>query len=122
MSHIVQIQTQVRDFAALGAACRRLQLPEPLHGTAALYSGTVTGWQVRLPGWRYPLVADLTTGQLHYDNYGGRWGPEPELHRFLQAYAVERTRLELLRQGRQATERVLEDGSIQLTVQLRGAS
>ena len=34
MSHIVQIQTKVHDPAALAAACRRLGVGEPIHGTA----------------------------------------------------------------------------------------
>ena len=34
MSHIVTIRTEVRDPAAVAAACRRLGLPEPVHGTA----------------------------------------------------------------------------------------
>ena len=37
MSHIVSIQTEVRDPAAVAAACRRLGLPEPVHGTARLF-------------------------------------------------------------------------------------
>ena len=33
MSHIVTIKTEVRDAAAVRAACRRLGLAEPTHGT-----------------------------------------------------------------------------------------
>ena len=69
MSHIVTIKTEVRDHAAVSAACRRLELPPPLHGTAQLFSGEATGLIVRLPDWTYPVVVDTTTGQVHYDNY-----------------------------------------------------
>ena len=43
MSHIVTVQTEVRDHAAVAAACRRLALPEPVHGAAQLYSGQAEG-------------------------------------------------------------------------------
>ena len=43
LSHTVQIQTEVRDPAAVHAACRRLGLPEPANGTAQLYGGRVSG-------------------------------------------------------------------------------
>jgi hypothetical protein len=73
MSHIVTVQTKVRDPAALAAACTRLGLAAPTHGTARLYSGEVTGLVVRLPGWTYPAVIDLQSGEVRYDNFEGRW-------------------------------------------------
>ena len=94
MSHIVTIKTEVRDPAAVAAACRRLALPEPVPGTAQLYSGQATGLLVKLPDWLYPVVIDTATGQARYDHYEGCWGDERHLHRFLQAYVVERSRLE----------------------------
>ena len=120
MSHIVQIQTQVNDPEAVRAACRRLQLPEPTHGTAQLFSGQATGVIVQLPGWQYPVVCDMTTGQLKYDNFGGRWGEQAQLDRFLQIYAVEKARIEGRRSGHIVTEQTLSDGSIKLTIQVGG--
>jgi hypothetical protein len=38
MSHVVTIQTRLRDPAAIRAACRRLELPAPVHGTAKLFA------------------------------------------------------------------------------------
>jgi hypothetical protein len=73
VSHIVTIATEVRDPAAVAAACRRLGLAEPAHGTAKLFEGEATGLLVRLPGWLYPCVCDTATGSLRYDNYGGAW-------------------------------------------------
>jgi hypothetical protein len=59
MSHIVEIQAEVRDPAAVAAACRRLALPEPAHGTARLFEGEAAGLLVKLPGWLYPLVCEI---------------------------------------------------------------
>ena len=74
MSHIVTIRTQVRDAAAVAAACQRLGLPPPVQRTVSLFSGSATGLAVELPGWSYPVVCELPTGTLRYDNYEGRWG------------------------------------------------
>ena len=69
MSHIVTIATEVRDPDAVAAACRRLGLPEPVHGTATLFEGQATGLLVKLPGWLYPVVCDTATGSVRFDNY-----------------------------------------------------
>lgn len=122
MSHLVTIQTQVRDPAAIELACERLQLPPPVRGTVQLFSSEATGWQVRLPEWRYPLVCDTDCGQLHFDNFGGRWGAPSQLDRFLQGYAVERAKLAARQQGLTAQEWLLADGSIQVSITTGGAA
>jgi len=122
MSHVVTIETEVRDAAAVQVACHRLGLPQPVEGTTQLFSGDVTGLAVQLPGWHYPVVCQLESGQLKFDNYGGLWGEQAQLDRFLQAYAVERAKIEARRQGHQATETQLADGFIRLTVQVGGAA
>ena len=116
MSHLVSIQTEIRDPVAIRLACERLQLPEPVFGPATLFSSTVTGWTVQLPEWRYPVVADVNSGTLAYDNYNGRWGEQLHLDRYLQRYAVEKTSLEARKQGHSVIEQPLEDGSIKLTI------
>lgn len=122
MSHIVTIQTEVRDPTAVSAACGRLRLPPPRNGTARLFTTEATGLLVELPRWRYPVVCQTETGTLAYDNYRGRWGEPQQLDRFLQAYAVEKTRLEARKQGHDVVEQTLTDGSIKLTVQVGGAT
>ena len=122
MSHIVSIKTEVRDAAAVRAACQRLGLAEPVQGSARLYSGEVTGLVIRLPGWEYPVVADLTSGHVRYDNFSGRWGKQEELDRFLQRYAVEKAKSEARRRGHAVTEQELADGSIRLSIQVQGGA
>lgn len=116
MSHIVTIQTKVQDSAAITAACRRLGLPAPVHGKARLYSGEVSGWIVQLPGWTYPAVIDTASGSIHFDNFGGSWGEEAHLQRYLQMYAIEKCRLEAQKRGYQVTEQTLQNGSIKLQI------
>ena len=84
MSHIVTIKTEVRDAAAVRAACRRMGLAEPAQGTEKLFGSEVTGLAVQLPDWQYSVVCDTATGQLKYDNFQGRWGDQKHLDRFLQ--------------------------------------
>jgi hypothetical protein len=122
MSHIVSIRTQVRDPIALAAACGRLGLAAPTQGTARLFSSQKSGHLVQLPGWRYPVVVDLAAGQTHFDNYEGAWGGQAELDKLLQAYAVEKARLEARKAGHTVTEQPLPDGSIKLTVQVAGGA
>ena len=120
MSHIVTIKTEVRDANAVRAACRRLSLAEPVQGTTKLFSGEVEGLAVQLPDWIYPVVCNPPTGQLHYDNFNGRWGDQSRLNQFLQAYAVEMTKIEARKKGHSVTETPLADGSIKLTIQVHG--
>lgn len=120
MSHIVTIKTEVRDANAVHAACQRLSLPSPLSGRHKLFSGKVDGLAVTLPDWVFPVVCDLSSGLVHFDNFAGRWGEQKHLDRFLQAYAVEKTKIEARRKGYSIAETPLKDGSIKLTLHTCG--
>lgn len=122
MSHIVTITTEVRDAAAVHAACRRLNLREPVEGEVKLFSGKVSGLAVQLPDWQYPVCCDLPSGQVYFDNFSGRWGDQKHLDAFLQAYAVEKAKIESRRRGHSVTEQTLADGSIKLTIQVSGGA
>ena len=122
MSHIVQIKTEVRDALAVQAACQRLGLDAPVLGTITLFATEASGLLVRLTGWIYPVVFDTRSGQVRFDNYGGRWGEQAQLDRFLQAYAVEKTKIEARRKGHTVFEQTLDNGSIKLTVTVGGAA
>lgn len=122
MSHIVEIKTEIRDEQAVRSACSRLQLEPPEHKTTKMFSGTATGLCVYLPKWCYPVVCDLKTGQIKYDNYEGHWGEQKHFDAFLQAYAVEKTKIEARKKGHSVTETKLQDGSIRVTVRVGGAA
>jgi len=122
MSHVVQIQTQVKDAAAVRAGCNRLQLDAPVEGEVRLFSETVCGLAVRLRDWRYPVVFNLATGESRFDNYGGHWGKQERLDEFLQAYSIEKTKIEARRKGYSVIEQPLVDGSVKLTLSVGGAS
>ena len=116
MSHIVQIKTEVKDAAAVAAACRRLGLKEPVHAKYREFAVEREGLGVELPGWQYPVVCNLETGAVDYDNYNGSWGKQEELDKFLQAYAVEKAIYEAQKGGYSVYEEMLSDGSIKLNL------
>lgn len=122
MSHVVTVHTEVRDAVAVRAACSRLQLPEPQEGTFQLFTEEATGLAVNLSDWRYPVVCELSSGTLRYDNYEGRWGDQSRLGLFLQSYAIEKAKLDARRRGHAVAEHQLPNGSIRLTVQVGGAA
>lgn len=122
MSHTVTIRTEVRDTAGVAAACRRLGLPPPVHRKVELFSSHAEGLAIELPDWHYPVVCQSETGRLLFDNFGGAWGDQKELDRFLQAYAVETARLEARKKGYMVTEQSLADGSIKVTIQVSGGA
>jgi hypothetical protein len=122
LSHVVEIKTEIRDEQAVKAACTRLQLPTPENKTVRLFNATAAGLCVQLPGWSYPVVANLATGQLQYDNYNGHWGEQSRLNQFLQAYAVEKAKIEARKKGHSVSETRLQDGSIRVTVRVGGAA
>lgn len=116
MSHIVTLETKVHDPAAVTAACQRLGLPAPVHGTARLYSGEATGLLVQLPGWQFPIVIDALSGTIRFDNFEGRWGEQTQLDKFVQLYSVEKAKLEARKKNLTVTEETLQDGSIRLQI------
>jgi hypothetical protein len=120
-SHLY-IKERIRDTVALTAACLRLGLAPPEQGTAQLFASQAAGQILRLPGWNYPVVIDVAAGQVQFDNYNGAWGNPLELDKLLQAYAVEKTRLEARRAGHSVTEQLLSDGSIKLIVGVGGGA
>jgi hypothetical protein len=116
MSHIVSVHTRITDQLAITAACKRLGLATPTHGTAKLYSGEATGLLLQLPGWQYPVVIDTASGIVKYDNFEGKWGEKAVLNKFLQIYAVEVAKQEARKKNLVVTEQDLEDGSIKLQI------
>jgi hypothetical protein len=118
----VTVKTELRDPTAISAACHRLGLPEPVHGTAQLFSGEATGLLIRLPDWLYPAVVHVETGQIEFDNFGGAWGRQEHLDRLLQRYALEKAAIEARKRGHSVVEQALADGSIKLTITVGGGS
>ena len=122
VSHIVTIQVEVRDFDAIRSACRRLSLKEPVQGKATLFETEVEGILVELPDWVFPVVCVLETGEVKYDHFGGTWGYEKHLDRFVQTYCIEKATIEARKKGYSVVEQNMVDGSVKLTINIGGAA
>jgi hypothetical protein len=119
MSHTVEVKTEIKDVDALKKACEHLDLDVPLFGNHKLYqSKKHEGWSIKLPGWNYPIVCNTETGELHFDNYEGRWGDLERLRDLKQRYTVEKTVMVAERQGRRVSEEQLENGNVKLSIQI----
>ena len=116
LSRLVTLQTKIQYASAVRSACDRLRLRQPFSGTHRFFSGEVTGLAVQLPRWKYPVVCEVTTGQVYYENYGGRWGEKNRLHQFLQACIVEQFHLQARRLGCLAAEHYWPGGLIELRI------
>jgi len=77
----------------------------------------VKGILVRFPSWSFPIVVDLPTGKIQYDNYGGQWGNQKELDKFLMFYGAEKAKLEAEKQGHVCKETVLDNGHLKIQIQ-----
>ena len=85
-------------------------------GQPRLAEATITEALVSLPGWNYPAVIDTESGEVRFDHYEGKWGDPKEMDRLLQAYAVEKTKLEARKKGHAVSEHLLQDGSIRVQI------
>jgi hypothetical protein len=120
ISHVVTIQTQIKDIEAVRSACKRLALAPPEIGTAKLYSAQSTGIIVKLKGWVYPIVIDPQAGSIAFDNYEGDWGHPKRLEEFRQAYAIAKATIEARKKGHTVVESRLANGSVKLTITTSG--
>ena len=120
MSHIVSLRAEVRDRQAVERACARLNLAAPIDGEAKVFTTWKKGLLVRLEGWEFPIVCDLGSGAVEYDNFDGHWGNPDRLSTCLQLYAVEKATLEARKRGHSVVEQPLADGSIKLTIGVAG--
>jgi len=99
MSHTTTLETKIKDKGVLKRAVeimkKELGLEVYIEETNSvnLFQGKISvknGIAVRLPNWKYPVLIDLDTGKIYYDNYGGRWGDEKYLNLLKQIYASQK--------------------------------
>ena len=122
MSHFTTIQTQIRDIAALRAACRELGFTVQENAVARGYGENrhKGEYVIRLKGpydialnrqqdGTFGLTTDWWDGHVEKEvgtNYG----------RLLQLYGVHKARIEAQRKGYTVRRQSLADGSIKLVI------
>lgn len=80
------IFTSVHNPVALAATCQRLNLPVPEEGCVHLDDQEASGWIVRLPGVRFPIVCDTLTGLIAYHPSDNAFGRYARIMRFIMRY------------------------------------
>ena len=65
---------------------------------------------------------DVAKGEARFDNFHGHWGEQQHLDRFMQAYAIEKAKLEARKRGHMVSEQVLAEGFIKVRVQVAGGA
>jgi hypothetical protein len=122
MSHLTDIDIEIRDIEALKDACTELDLPVEKAGMARGYGEALhrAEYVIRLKGpydiavnrqadGRWTLSADLWNG--HVEREVG-----PKFGRLRQFYGVHRTLREAQRIGLKARRSVLQDGTVRLAL------
>jgi len=141
MSHTATINIDVKDPQVVIKTAQRLGY-ETTEGECRMYDGTtVSGTQVKLPGWRYPVVIDTDAeweetlsdgtvvtrkGRVFSDNYNGSWGDQKYMDEFTQIYGVEKASHEASLAGYTCSEAIVlhpETGAeeIELTINMPGS-
>ena len=92
MSHRVDMALALKDRAALRRACKALMIDftEGKH-VVDLFAGQKAEADASflLPGWRYRVAVNLKAGTAAFDNYGGHWGKQEDLDKFVQEYTLQ---------------------------------
>ena len=115
MSHIITLETKLKDPDALKRACDALGVTIEENTTIRLFQASRSGSAISLPGWRYPIVVD-SEGTVHYDNYGGRWGDIKHLGELVQEYTAQVVEAQAFNDGLYSWRESREDGTLVITV------
>ena len=122
MSHFVTVETQLRDIAALKAACRELGLDVQQNAAARGYGHNRQhgDFVIKLKG-PYDIAVnrqpDGTFG-LTADQWQGQVAKEvgQNFAKLMRLYSAHKVMLEARRKGHTVRRQDLKDGSIKLTV------
>lgn len=121
MSKRSTVKMQIENEATLVAACDALHIPyQTGKQKVNLFSQEVSGdFSLRLNNWRYPVVVNFATGEVHFDNYEGHWGNPDDLlvlKREYKAQTVEQSDAiqERLREGYQIERLLDESGDLKI--------
>lgn len=118
MSETFNVDLELRDKAALAAACSRLGL-SVASGVHNLYRDKgLQGLGVSLQGWRFPAIVKAD-GTVAYDNYHGRWGDIKELNKLKAYYGLEKAKIEARKKGLSVYESV-QDNKLVLKIRVGG--
>jgi len=126
MSHITNIELEIKDLAALKAACNRMGFTfKENQNTCNYYRGQKADClhAIEVPGAAYEVgvVKNKNGGySLIWDPFihgGLESALGPAAGKLKQAYGIEKAKLEARKKGFSVYERIKEDGAIILSVE-----
>ena len=116
MSHLVNINIELKNTQTAIAACRRLGWKYEENQRIMYHDkSSATGLVIYIPEWRYPITI-TENGTVKGDNYNGSWGDPALLNKLRQAYGIEAARALMRRHTAPVVETQNQDGSVTLTV------
>jgi hypothetical protein len=121
MSHFTTIETQIRDIAALRAACAELGVELTENAVARGYGSNAHKGEyvIRLKG-PYDIAVNQANGAfgLTTDWWDGHVEKEVGANygRLLQLYGVHKARIEAQKKGYTTRRQTMADGAITLTI------
>lgn len=122
MSHWTTVKTQIKDMAALDAACAELGLKLVHKGTArGYYKSETAPWVIKVPQAKYDIKVNLDAqgnASLTTDWYGGSVASAvgEGFSKINQLYAVHKVSMEAVSAGNIVTRMEGVDGSINLEI------
>ena len=119
MSHITTIKNiLIKDLNVLQKATSRLtntklEVHAPIPIKLYQKEPILTIAQVKFESWVYPVLV-APGGEIHYDNYNGKWGDISYLNKLKQMYGLEKSKQLAKTQGYLCREKLKQDGAIVL--------
>jgi hypothetical protein len=119
MSHITTIkEILIKDLNVLQRAVRRLadtrvEVHDPKPIKLYQQEPVLSVAQVKFASWTYPVLV-APSGEIHYDNYNGKWGEISHLNKLKQMYGLEKSKQLAKAQGYLCREKQKQDGAIVL--------
>ena len=119
MSHITTIKDiLIKDLNILQKATARLtdtrlEIHEPRPIKLYQKEPVLSVAQVKFESWLYPVLV-APSGEIHYDNFNGKWGEIKHLNKLKQMYGLEKSKQLAKAQGYLCREKQKQDGAIVL--------
>jgi hypothetical protein len=119
MSHITTIKDiLIKDLNVLQRAVERLadtrvEVHDPKPIKLYQKEPVLSVAQVKFVSWTYPVLV-APSGEIHYDNYSGKWGKISHLNKLKQMYGLEKSKQLAKAQGYLCREKQKQGGAIVL--------
>lgn len=117
MSHIVTIQTELKNKESIQEVCKALNVQYLGQKTTKYYNTTKSGIAVQFRNWKYPVTIQ-ENGSVYFDNYQGSWGNKKDLDAFINEYSLVETVGKLKKKNLRYEVQRLKNNEIKIEVMI----